>query len=208
MVSTNIKNNIAQWLSSAALAFVVVFALAGVTACSENEDSTEEFANWKSVNDAYYNNLYKQSVIDSVSDKSIKIIRSWSLTELSTKPEDFIIVKKIKASNSNIKPLYTDSVEYHFQGKLLPSATYPNGKIFQQSWVGKTLDTSISTPYRTYVKKRIDGLITALQNMNVGERWQVYVPYQLGYQVGSAELGIPQYSVLIYDISLSKIIRE
>ena len=47
-----------------------------------------------------------------------------------------------------------------------------------------------------------DGLTTALMNMHIGDRWLVYVPYQLGYGVRTSNY-VPAYSTLIFDISLN-----
>ena len=45
---------------------------------------------------------------------------------------------------------------------------------------------------------------TATMEMCVGDRWEVYVPYQLGYGVeGSGS--IPGYSTLIFDWYLDEI---
>jgi FKBP-type peptidyl-prolyl cis-trans isomerase FklB len=47
----------------------------------------------------------------------------------------------------------------------------------------------------------VDGFSTALQNMHIGDRWLVYIPYTLGY--GTTDSGtIPAYSTLVFDITL------
>ena len=53
-----------------------------------------------------------------------------------------------------------------------------------------------------------DGLATALQQMRIGDRWEVYIPAKLGY-LGSENttMGIPQGSMLIFDITLLDIHR-
>jgi FKBP-type peptidyl-prolyl cis-trans isomerase FklB len=43
--------------------------------------------------------------------------------------------------------------------------------------------------------------------MKVGERWEVYIPWQQGY--GSSVSGtIPAYSTLIFDVNLVSIIKK
>ena len=53
----------------------------------------------------------------------------------------------------------------------------------------------------------VDGVTTALLNMNLGDRWEVYIPYQLGYK--DKENGsIPACSMLKFDLYLVGIYRK
>ncbi|MCI6472136.1 MAG: FKBP-type peptidyl-prolyl cis-trans isomerase, partial [Bacteroidales bacterium] len=52
----------------------------------------------------------------------------------------------------------------------------------------------------------VDGFTTALMNMHEGDRWTVYMPYQLGYGT-SASSSIPAYSLLTFDITLVSFFR-
>jgi FKBP-type peptidyl-prolyl cis-trans isomerase FklB len=46
----------------------------------------------------------------------------------------------------------------------------------------------------------VPGFTTALMNMHIGDRWRVYIPYQLGY--GSLAKPTCSYSNLIFDVAL------
>ena len=54
----------------------------------------------------------------------------------------------------------------------------------------------------------VDGFSTALQNMHIGDRWKVYVPYNLGYGTqdnknsNTGAVVVPAYSTLVFDITL------
>ena len=91
----------------------------------------------------------------------------------------------------------------HYRGKLLPSKSYAEGYDFDSSWSG---DYNLATmqPYDALpVNGYIDGVATALQHMSIGDRWEVYIPYQLAYgKTGFATGGIPGYSMLIFDVTL------
>jgi len=51
--------------------------------------------------------------------------------------------------------------------------------------------------------KSVDGFTTAVMNMHIGDRWKVYIPYQLGYGTSTpSNSTIPAYSTLIFDITL------
>ena len=47
----------------------------------------------------------------------------------------------------------------------------------------------------------IEGWIIAMQQMHIGDRWEVYIPAEMGYGKFS-QPGIPGGSTLIFDIEL------
>ena len=49
----------------------------------------------------------------------------------------------------------------------------------------------------------IDGFVTAVLNMQRGDRWLVYIPYQLGYGDSSSNSAVPSYNTLVFDIALA-----
>ena len=51
-----------------------------------------------------------------------------------------------------------------------------------------------------------EGYSTAIQQMVVGDRWEVYVPANLGFASSAiASIGIPEHSTIIYDVTLLEI---
>ena len=67
---------------------------------------------------------------------------------------------------------------------------------------GKKFDTSIGgTPIALRLSDLIDGWIIALQQMHVGDQWELYIPAEMGYGKYS-QPGIPGGSTLIFDIEL------
>jgi len=55
----------------------------------------------------------------------------------------------------------------------------------------------------------IEGWNIVLENMHVGDKWKVYIPYNLAYgSSGSSSGNVPAYSTLIFDIELKKIVSE
>ena len=199
-----------------------IFCLGGLllssgvlSSCSEDKDEVEEFANWQSVNDTYCSSLYKttQQKI-AAGDNSWKMILNYTVQNqsrpsgaaISYRPENYVIVHVEESGTGTKSPLYSDSVAVHYQGRMIPSATYTAGLIFVSSWDGTNFNPKISVPAQFYIRSQVDGLATALQNMHVGDHWKVYVPYTLGYG-GLKKDYIRAYSTLIYDITLSKIIQ-
>ena len=178
-----------------------------LTSCSESDDSVEEYPDWQNNNTAYFNNLYTtaKSAIEA-GDTSWKIIKSWSIPEdgdyLVSGPEDYIVVKVLESGTGSGCPIYNDNVWVHYQGRLLPSTSYTSGYVFDQSFYG-TFNENTAVATQLTVSSTVDGFATALQNMHIGDHWQVYIPYQLGYgESSSSDSSIPAYSVLIFDIRL------
>ena len=187
----------------------VLFSLS-FAACSESDENEDEYANWKERNDAYFNNVYNQAK-DAIAKGSAewKIIRNWSLNEdMASKPDDYIVVQVIEEGHGSGSPLYTDSVMVHYRGRYIPTAHYPEGYVFDQSYTG-AYEPKLLKPTSFVVNRLVDGFTTALMNMHIGDRWRVYVPYMLAYGLndtttssGGVKYSYKGSTLLIFDISL------
>ena len=170
-----------------------------LVSCSENDTQEEEFPNWQEQNDAYFRNIYNKAMTNT--DGSWKIIKSYAYED--TVPHDItanIVVEVLKEGTASGSPLFTDSVKVNYRGRLSPSASYPEGYVFDSSYQGD-YDVTTARPVTFCVGALVDGFATALQHMHIGDQWRVYIPYQLGY--GSSEkTGIPAFSTLVFDIAL------
>lgn len=101
---------------------------------------------------------------------------------------DRIFYKEIKKGENSVSPNLNSIVTVHYKGKLI------NGKEFDNS-------VKRNYPEAFRVRDVIEGWQIALQSMNVGDKWTVYIPYELGY--GSRSIpDIPAFSTLIFDIEL------
>ena len=84
-------------------------------------------------------------------------------------------------------PTSRSIVTVHYTGKTI------NGRQFDSSRGG--------TPLAIRLCDLIDGWIIALQRMCVGDKWEVYIPAEMGYGKFS-QPGIPGNSTLIFEIEL------
>lgn len=67
---------------------------------------------------------------------------------------------------------------------------------------GKQFDSSLGdTPLAIRLRDLIDGWVIALQQMCVGDKWEIYIPAEMGYGKFS-QPGIPANSTLIFEIEL------
>lgn len=92
-----------------------------------------------------------------------------------------------EGNNDGRHPSPRSIITAHYTGKTI------NGKKFDSSRGGAPLAMRLSD--------LIDGWIVAMQHMCIGDRWEVYIPAEMGYGKFS-QPGIPGGSTLIFDIEL------
>lgn len=190
------------------------FLALSFTACSETDDTVEEFPNWKSKNEAFFTSKYntvKQAVQSG--DNTWKIFKTYAKDPSKEgEPTDYILVKVLEEGTGSGCPLYTDTVRAHYRGQLLASTTVVDkndselGMVFDSSWSGDVFDKNTFAPTKLGVAGVVEGFSTALQHMHIGDRWRVYIPYQLGYK-DSDNSSIPAYSTLVFDVMLAAYYR-
>ncbi len=91
------------------------------------------------------------------------------------------------------KPAATDRVQCHYEGTLI------DGTVF---------DSSIrrGEPAVFGVNQVIRGWVEALQLMQEGAKWRLYIPQDMAYGANGAGEMIPPYSALIFDVELIKVL--
>ena len=100
---------------------------------------------------------------------------------------------KILKNGNGPKPKASDTVKCHYEGRLI------NGAIF---------DSSIrrGEPAEVPVSGVIAGWVEALQLMNTGSKWQLYIPSELAYGSHGAGQSIGPNETLIFDVELLDIV--
>lgn len=182
----------------------LLFIVFAFSSCQETDETTKEWDNWQERNDQFFTQIYNQAQNAIKADsKDWKIIKCYTKSNSTTNPNDFIVAEILNKGEGTVSPIFTDSVKIHYEGRLMPSTTYPQGYRFDSSWTGE-YNLDIIRPYKATCGTFIDGFTTALQYMHEGDRWKVYIPYNLGYKE-SSQTGIPAYSTLIFDITLQKV---
>lgn len=111
--------------------------------------------------------------------------------EPGVKPLDKgIYYKSLKKGNGTVRPNRGSVVTVHYTGKTI------NGKTFDSSRGG------VAPAFR--LRDLIPGWIIALQQMTVGDKWEVYIPAEQAYGKLN-QPGIPAGSTLIFEIELKSI---
>ncbi len=220
-----ILNKRISWMG---LAVCCLMSLLVFTSCSETDEEQEEYVyvertlndstvyDWKTGNDKAFEDTLKyakQQIANG--DTSWKVILNWSFdhqqangsgTTLSYGNDRYIVMHMLEEGKGTTNPAYSDSVYVNYRGRLLPSRTYKNGYVFDQSYKGQ-LDSRYSSPSEFKVSALVDGFTTALMNMHEGDRCMVYIPYYLAYGSNSTT-SIPAYSMLRFDIHLARIVKK
>ncbi len=123
---------------------MAVFAL---SSCSEDEETVEEFPNWQETNDqAFADTIAYARERIAANDTNWKVFLSWALENQIANTGSFIpeygdenriVVRVIEEGTGSGCPMYTDSVKVHYRGRLLPSTSYSEGYVFDESYIGE-----------------------------------------------------------------------
>ena len=179
------------------LSFVVCHLSFILCACSEEKTTEDEFANWQERNEAQTaqwatnasNGMYRK-IVTYTKDESAPGLKN----------SDYIYVEVLEEGEGKESPIFTDIVRMAYRGHLIPTTSYSEGYVFDQSFLGdfdwKTAGMVVMSPNTV-----VEGFATALMNMHEGDRWIVHIPYQLAYGA-TTKTGVPAYSDLTFEIAV------
>lgn len=99
------------------------------------------------------------------------------------------VLYRVVVKGSGEKPTPKSFITVHYKGKLI------NGKVFDSTSQGRPASFKLS--------QLIEGWKSALKQMPTGSRWEIVIPFNLGY--GSRQTGvIKAFSTLVFDVQLLK----
>ena len=101
---------------------------------------------------------------------------------------------QVLTAGTGAKPSATDQVQCHYHGTML------DGQVFDSS-------VQRGEPAVFGVNQVIAGWVEALQLMQEGAKWRLFIPYQLAYGERGAGQSIPPFATLIFDVELLKVIK-
>ena len=170
------------------------------SSCSKEETEAGEFDNWQARNEVYF-----ASLADSLrqAPSQWQRIAKYSLASgIEGAATDYIYAKVISKGDGGDTPNFTDSVRVIYQGRLIPSATFPEGYVFDTT-VGGDFSIRTASTAKMLVSTTVEGYATALQYMHRGDHWRIFIPSDLGYgESGTSSGSVPAYSTLIFDVML------
>ena len=182
-----------------------------VTSCEETDGVVDPYFNWQERNELYIDSIARVANANLGNEVGQwKAVHTYKfnppINDLNPDVRDYVYCRILEKGTGTVKPLYSDSVAAHYRGQLIP--LYDGQKVvFDQSFQGE-LKEDLAVPVTFGLWEGVGGVIegwsSALPQMVEGDRWEVHIPYQLGYGIyGRNE--IPGYSALVFDIQLVKI---
>lgn len=100
---------------------------------------------------------------------------------------------EVITAGDGAKPTATSTVRTHYHG------TFINGDVFDSSY-------DRGQPAEFPVNGVIAGWTEALQLMEEGAKWRLYVPYNLAYGERGSQGAIPPYATLVFDVELLAVV--
>lgn len=143
-----------------------------------------------------------------------KITASSEYTKIESQSGNgHIMYKEITDGDTGETPYFTDQVSVLYTGWFKrywtkeDTFTGDDGNLFKNKVIFDSTADRNNVPSKfTVGSELIDGFCTALQHMEVGDRWEVWIPWQLGY--GATGRGdIKGYSTLVFEIELLEIVK-
>ncbi|WP_099463987.1 MULTISPECIES: FKBP-type peptidyl-prolyl cis-trans isomerase [Parabacteroides] len=166
---------------------LMLFCVLVVSSCSKNEDALEVDEAWKIENDEAF-----QAQIFAPGFQQLK----------SQSNEGFILYKVIKEGEGKEPIYYTSTVKAYYKGTLI------DGTVFESHTFEE------GAPSKFEVSGVVDGWTTALQHMHVGDKWEIWIPQQLGYGASgkkaqaAGQITILPYTTLIFELEVAEIVKQ
>ncbi|MDR0574479.1 MAG: FKBP-type peptidyl-prolyl cis-trans isomerase [Tannerella sp.] len=165
---------------------MIVTTLFSVTSCGDDDDNHQE--QWMIANLTAFNAIK--------TDPEYKEL-------VSPGNEGSIYYKVLEAGTGTDSIRYTSAVSCYYKGCYV--ADYPEYNIEK----GDVCDQRLfdGSPSVFTLNSVMSGWKTALQHMVKGDKWEIWIPYQLaygrsGYKNSSTSVVIPGYSTLMFEISI------
>lgn len=164
------------------IALLLCCALVTVSCGSDDEDEKIDEV-WKSKNQTEF----------------LKISADKEYTELKSQSNGgSIYYKVLKEGNGTERIYYNSKVRMYYTGSFVVD----DEKVFE------THEPPYQDPADFNVNNVVDGWTTALMNMKEGDRWEIWIPYQLGYGTGGSGADIPGYTTLRFELEVVKILEQ
>lgn len=166
--------------------------------CSEEDTTEDEYANWQERNEGATDRWAVQAN-NGTYQKFLTYTKEASTPGL--KNGDYIYYEVLERGEGTESPIYSDTVRIAYRGRYIPTKSYSEGYVFDETFL-KDFDWKTAKMVDMNAGGLVDGMTTALMNMHPGDRWRVYIPYQLGYGTTTTNNGVRAYSNLIFDVAL------
>lgn len=159
-----------------------------ISSCSDDDDDIYEiYADWRLENEEALEKYKK--------DPEFKELESMG-------NNGSIYYKVLKEGDGDKQIYYTSTVKLYYTGK------YVNDTVFDSA------EPPYQKPAVMSVGGVVEGFATALQWMKEGDRWEIFIPYNLGYGAGgdinyyTGKYNILPFSHLKFEIEVVEIVEQ
>ena len=175
---------------------LLLFTLAALlfASCSK-DDETDTI--WQDNNEAAFAKIVATSGYQTIQSESnlgsiaYRVIESGDgKTPLYTDQVKVLYTGWYKRADWNKGDVYTDEDGNRITNKIVFDSTSDRGNI----------------PSVFRVAGVVDGFSTALQHMKVGDKWEVCIPWKLGYGATGQGNTIPAHTTLVFEIELLEVL--
>lgn len=204
------------------LLLALTAGLSSLTSCDEDLGEDTEYADWQNRNHAFFLDKFSEAKAAVAQAKATygdnwqehcrwRVFRTFALTEeAAATATDSICVEVLHNGGGSGCPFYTDSVRVNYLERLIPSESYPEGKVFDHSGqyaeAEQVFNPDFAIPRTFLTSNVVEGFSTALQEMHINDLWRIYIPQNMAY--GAQALNsVPAYSTLIFDVQLKSYYR-
>lgn len=191
--------------------FAVALLAVALAACEETEEAGR-YDNWRARNDAFIDSLAQ--VFEQGTDPTLQRF------SLFVNPSGYIYYKaktpvESEAQNTapevyGHRPTYGATVRVYYKGVNMLGERF-DGFYGDNPNIDSDDEVNVNEGETNPVSFSMSALVTgwqeALQRMTVGERWEVFIPWEYGYgsrdrEDTSGNVTVRAYSTLIFDIQL------
>ncbi|MBR1732930.1 MAG: hypothetical protein IJ729_04225 [Alloprevotella sp.] len=203
----------------------LLLSLLTLVSCEENVGGDDaEYSDWKRRNEAYYRQKLQEAKTAVLSAQAQygdsweshcdwRLLRHYAVTD-DTAPAliDTLCVQIVERGEGSGSPLFTDTVRVNYLKRLMPTDTYPEGRVVEHSGPTVLPADIFNSDTAPVVAKAVSdinpsaiyttaGETTAFLQMHIGDRWRLYIPQRMGYGA-SSNSAIPAYSTLVVEMRL------
>ena len=157
------------------LLFIFILSFSAAFQSCNKKEEESAYAEWKQKNEKF---------IDDIKNNPLY------LQATIEQGPGTIYYEVINKGQGDTCALYTSQVKIYYKGYLFDEYVFDD-------W-SKHITTM-------NVNSSITGFAVALQKMKRGDKWKVYIPWELGYGASGSGSKIPPYSALIFELELVQI---
>lgn len=173
--------------------------VAGLKAALTGQETAISYEEAGDLLDKFFRQIQEQEASEQAEIAEVMKKEGEEFLSANAKKEGVIVLpsglqyKVLKEGNGSNMPGPADKVKCHYEGKFI------NGQKFDSSY-------DRGEPAVFGVNQVIAGWTEALQLMNEGAEWELYIPYNLAYGESGAHGAIPPYATLIFKVQLISVL--